>query len=44
MACLDTVQVYMDLERFGQPVSMGALHRQQSGAGEFFSFEYDVPG
>lgn len=41
MACLDTVQVYMDLERFGQPVSMGALHRQQSGAGEVFSLEYD---
>jgi serine/threonine-protein kinase HipA len=41
MARLDTVQVYMDLERFGQPVSMGALHRQQSGAGEVFSFEYD---
>jgi serine/threonine-protein kinase HipA len=41
MARLDTVQVYMDLERFGQPVSMGALHRQQSGAGEVFSLEYD---
>jgi serine/threonine-protein kinase HipA len=41
MAAFDTVQVYIDLERFGRPASMGAIHRQQSGAGEIFSFEYD---
>ena len=41
MAALDTVQVHVDLERFQHPVSMGVLHRQQSGAGEIFSFEYD---
>ena len=41
MAGLDTVEVCIDLERFGQPVLMGQLHRQQSGAGEVFSFEYD---
>jgi serine/threonine-protein kinase HipA len=38
---LDTVEVCIDLERFGHPVLMGRLHRQQSGAGEIFSFEYD---
>jgi serine/threonine-protein kinase HipA len=41
MAGLDTVEVCIDLERFGHPVLMGQLHRQQSGAGEVFSFEYD---
>src|ERR1700732_143722 len=41
MAALDTVQVHVDLERFQHPVSMGVFHRQQSGAGEIFSFEYD---
>ena len=41
MAALDTVQVHVDLERFQHPVSMGVLHRQQSDAGEIFSFEYD---
>ena len=41
MARLDTVQVHIDLERFEHPVPMGMLHRQQSGAGEIFSFEYD---
>jgi serine/threonine-protein kinase HipA len=41
MAGLDTVEVCIDLERFSQPVLMGRLHRQQSGAGEVFSFEYD---
>jgi len=41
MAGLDTVEVCIDLERFGHPVLMGLLHRQQSGAGEIFSFEYD---
>ena len=42
MAGLDTVEVCIDLERFGHPVLMGVLHRQQSGAGEIFSFEYDL--
>jgi serine/threonine-protein kinase HipA len=41
MAGLDTVEVCIDLERFDHPVLMGSLHRQQSGAGEIFSFEYD---
>jgi serine/threonine-protein kinase HipA len=41
MAGLDTVEVCIDLERFGHPVLMGQLHRQQSGSGEIFSFEYD---
>jgi serine/threonine-protein kinase HipA len=41
MAGLDTVEVCIDLERFGQPVLMGQLHRQQSGSGEILSFEYD---
>jgi serine/threonine-protein kinase HipA len=41
MAGLDTVEVCIDLKRFGHPVLMGSLHRQQSGAGEIFSFEYD---
>jgi serine/threonine-protein kinase HipA len=42
MAGLDTVEVCIDLERFGHPVLMGVLHHQQSGAGEIFSFEYDL--
>ncbi len=41
MAGLDTVEVCIDLVRFGHPVLMGQLHRQQSGSGEIFSFEYD---
>ncbi|HKV78024.1 MAG TPA: HipA domain-containing protein [Candidatus Sulfotelmatobacter sp.] len=41
MPGLDTVEVCIDLERFGHPVLMGRLHQQQSGAGEIFSFEYD---
>src|ERR1039458_1980637 len=41
MAGLDTVDVCIDLERFGHPVLMGQLHRQQSASGEVFSFEYD---
>ena len=41
MPGLDTVEVCIDLERFGQPALMGRLHRQQSAAGEVFSFEYD---
>ncbi len=41
MAGLDTVEVCIDLERFGDPVLMGRLHRQQSGSGGIFSFEYD---
>ena len=40
-ALMKTVQVCVDLERFEAPVLMGALHCQQSGAGEIFSFEYD---
>ena len=40
MPGLDTVEVCIDLQRFGHPVLMGQLHRQQSGAGEVFSFEY----
>lgn len=43
MAGLDTVEVCIDLERFGHPVLMGKLHRQQSGVGEIFSFEYEKP-
>jgi serine/threonine-protein kinase HipA len=41
MAGFDTVEVCIDLERFGHPVLMGQLHRQQSGSGEILSFEYD---
>ena len=41
MAGFDTVEVCIDLERFGDPVPMGRLHRQRSGTGEIFSFEYD---
>jgi serine/threonine-protein kinase HipA len=41
MSGLNTVEVCIDLERFGRPVLMGLLHRQQSGSGEVFSFEYD---
>ncbi len=41
MPGLNTLEVCIDLERFGHPVLMGQLHRQQSGAGEIFSFEYD---
>jgi len=41
MAGFDTVEVCIDLERFGHPVLMGQLHRQRTGSGEIFSFEYD---
>lgn len=41
MPGLDTVEVWIDLERVGHPVLMGRLHHQQSGVGEIFSFEYD---
>jgi len=41
MARFETVQVYLDIERFEQPVPMGVLHCQGAGAGEVFSFEYD---
>lgn len=41
MAGLETVEVCLDLERFGHPVLMGRLHRQQNSSGEIFSFEYD---
>jgi len=40
MARFETVQVWLDLERFEQPVLMGVLHCQTSGTGEIFSFEY----
>jgi serine/threonine-protein kinase HipA len=41
MARFETVQVYLDIERFEQPAPMGVLHCQGSGAGEVFSFGYD---
>jgi serine/threonine-protein kinase HipA len=41
MSRFDTVYVYADLERLGQPVLMGELHCQQSRSGEIFSFNYD---
>jgi serine/threonine-protein kinase HipA len=40
MARFETVEVYLDIEQFEQPVPMGVLHCQGSGAGEVFSFEY----
>ena len=41
MAGLDTVQVCVDLNGPGEPGLMGALHCQNAGAGEIFSFEYE---
>jgi serine/threonine-protein kinase HipA len=41
MSRFDTVQVYVDLERFCEPALMGELHCQQSRSGEIFSFRYD---
>jgi serine/threonine-protein kinase HipA len=41
MPGLDTVEVCIDLERFGHPVLMGRLGRRQGSTGEIFSFEYD---
>ena len=41
MRGLDTVEVCIHLARFDRPAVMGLLHRQQGGAGEVFSFEYD---
>jgi hypothetical protein len=41
MSRLDSVQVHVDLEHSGQPVSMGELHCRQSRTGEIFSFTYD---
>ena len=41
---MKTVQVCVDLEQLAtaaEPVLMGDLHCQQTGAGEIFSFEYD---
>jgi serine/threonine-protein kinase HipA len=35
------VEVYLDTQRFSSPVLMGQLHRQRSGKGELFSFEYN---
>ena len=41
MSPLNLVHACIDLERYEQPVPIGSLHRQQSRAGEIFSFEYD---
>jgi serine/threonine-protein kinase HipA len=41
MAGLDLVHAYVDMERYERPVPVGVLHRQRSGIGEIFSFEYD---
>lgn len=41
MAGLNTVQVCVDLNRSGEPALMGALHCQNAGGGEIFSFEYE---
>ncbi len=41
MTRFNTVRVYVDLERLGQPALMGELHCQQSRSGEIFSFNYD---
>jgi len=41
MARFEAVQVYLDLERFKQPILMGLLHCQGGASGEIFSFEYD---
>ena len=40
MAGLDTVEVHVDMETMAEPALMGLLHRQRSGKGELFSFEY----
>lgn len=40
MAGLDTVEVHLDIEAMAAPALMGLLHRQRSGRGELFSFEY----
>ena len=40
MAGLDSVEVHVDLETMAEPALMGTLHRQRSGKGELFSFEY----
>ena len=41
MASFNTVQVCVDLERFEEPALMGALHCQNAGSGEIYSFEYE---
>jgi len=41
MTRFDTVQVYVDLEHFGQPALMGELYCQQGRSGEIFSSNYD---
>src|ERR1700746_4010793 len=41
MPNLDTVEICIDLERFGPPVLMGRRHGQQSGLGAIFSLEYE---
>ncbi|WP_263408848.1 type II toxin-antitoxin system HipA family toxin [Terriglobus tenax] len=40
MAGLDSIEVHVDLETAPEPELMGMLHRQRSGKGELFSFEY----
>lgn len=40
MAGLDSIEVHVDLEMAPEPELMGMLHRQRSGKGELFSFEY----
>jgi serine/threonine-protein kinase HipA len=40
MAGMDSVEVHVDLETMAEPALMGTLHRQRSGKGELFSFEY----
>lgn len=37
----EEVEVCVDLERFGEPVSMGWLRRQPARSGDVFSFEYE---
>ena len=41
MASLESVEVYLDTQRSLSLVLMGLLHRQRSGKGELFAFEYD---
>jgi serine/threonine-protein kinase HipA len=41
MTVWDSVEVHVDLQATAQPALMGMLHRQKSGKGELFSFEYD---
>jgi serine/threonine-protein kinase HipA len=38
---LENVDVYADLDHFGEPLHMGSLRRQASRSGDIFSFAYD---